>query len=113
MDVLNLKSLDRKFDSVIDCGLFHVLADEDRNTYVDALAHVTKRDGKVFLMCFSDKEPGDAGPRRIREDELRAAFTVGWAIESIAPSQFETIAKSEKEFSPGGPKAWFAIMRRG
>ena len=113
MNALELTSLDRKFDSVIDCGLFHVLSDSDRRPYIDALAHVTRLGGKVFLMCFSDKEPEGAGPRRISQDELRDAFRDGWTFESIAPSQFEPNPQSEEEFVDGGPKAWFAVIRRG
>jgi ubiquinone/menaquinone biosynthesis C-methylase UbiE len=112
MDALKLAILDRQFDSVIDCGLFHVLSDEDRQPYVAGLAHVTKPGGKVFLMCFSDKEPGDTGPRRIREEEIRAAFSDGWVIESITPSQFEVSPESREKFVDGGPKAWFAVIRR-
>jgi cyclopropane fatty-acyl-phospholipid synthase-like methyltransferase len=112
LDALKVKALDRKFDSVIDCGLFHVLSDADRRHYVDGLAHVTKCGSKVFLMCFSDKEPGDTGPRRITEKELRETFAEGWIIESITASQFEPNPESEEEFVDGGPKAWFAVIRR-
>jgi len=83
MDALKLARLDRQFDSVIDCGLFHVLSDADRRAYVTALTHVTKLSGKLFLMCFSDQEPVGPGPRRIRQDEIRAAFAEGWTVESI------------------------------
>jgi ubiquinone/menaquinone biosynthesis C-methylase UbiE len=113
MDALKLTSLDRQFDSVIDCGLFHVLSDADRRPYVAGLAHVTKPGGKVFLMCFSDEEPYDRGPRRIRQDEIRDAFADGWIIESITPSQFEPSPESKEKFADGGPKAWFAVIRRG
>src|SRR3954471_13310221 len=34
MDALTLTALDRRFDSVIDSGLFHVFSDEDRVRYV-------------------------------------------------------------------------------
>jgi len=112
MDALELTSLDRQFDSVIDCGLFHVLSDADRGPYVAGLAHVTKPNGKVFLMCFSDEEPHDRGPRRIRQDEIRAAFADGWTIESITPSQFGPSPNSERKYGDGGPKAWFAVIRR-
>lgn len=112
MDALKLKSLDGKFDSVIDCGLFHVFSDEDRLLYVEGLAHVTNPGGRVFLLCFSDQQPGDKGPRRITQRELREAFVDGWNIESIAASQFEPNPKSEEEFADGGPKAWFAVIRR-
>ena len=112
MDALELTSLDRRFNSVIDCGLFHVLSDADRRGYVEGLAHVTKLGGKVFLMCFSDKEPEGPGPRRVSQDELRDAFAEGWAVESIVPAQFEPSPESKRKFADGGPKAWFAVIRR-
>ena len=113
MDVLKLGSFDRQFDNVIDCGLFHVLSDEDRRPYVAGLAHVTKPGSRVFIMCFSDKEPYDRGPRRIRQDEIGDAFADGWIVEFITPSQFEPSPESKGKFEHGGPKAWFAVIRRG
>lgn len=112
MDALRLKDLDRKFDSVIDCGLFHVMSDDDRTPYVEGLAHVTKPGSRVFLMCFSDQEPAGPGPRRIRQDEIRDAFADGWTVESITPSQFEPNPESDRKFVDGGPRAWFAVIRR-
>ena len=113
LDALKLKDLDRTFDSVIDCGLFHVFSDEDRRPYVEALAGVTKPGSKVFLMCFSDEEPGGAGPRRVSQAELREAFVDGWTIESITATHFEPSPDAdERYFDDDGPKAWFAIIRR-
>jgi hypothetical protein len=40
------------------------------------------------LACFSDRQPGDWGPRRVRQDELRTAFGDGWNIASITASTF-------------------------
>src|SRR5215475_16047027 len=65
MDALTLKDWPERFASVIDSGLFHVFSDEDRRPYVEGLATVLKPGGKVFLMCFSDEEPGTQGPRRV------------------------------------------------
>jgi len=113
MDALKLASLDRQFDRVLDCGLFHVLSDEDRRAYVAGLAHVTKPGGKIFLMCFSDQEPAGQGPRRIRQDEIRAAFVDGWTVESVMPTHFEPNPDSKDTFVDGGPRAWFAVIRRG
>ncbi len=113
MDALKLTSLDRQFDSVIDCGLFHVLSDADRRSYIAGLAHVTKLGGKMFLMCFSDQEPVGPGPRRIRQDEIRAAFADDWTVESIRPAHFEPNSASQEKFVDGGPRAWFAVIRRG
>src|SRR5262249_21771642 len=69
--------------------------------------------GQLFLMCFSDEEPGADGPRRVSRQELYEAFADGWQVESIQPAQFEVNpAFTEIKFSEGGPKAWFAIIRR-
>ncbi len=40
-------------------------------------------------MCFSDRQPGDWGPRRLAESELRAAFGNGWRIASLAHDRFD------------------------
>ena len=113
MDALTLTDLDRKFDSVIDSGLFHVFSDEDRPRYVAGLAHVTRPGGRLFLLCFSDEEPGTQGPRRVSKREIREAFADGWVVEEIRPGGFEVRPDLEDiSFSEGGPKAWFSVVRR-
>ena len=108
-----LDALPEQFDSVIDCGLFHVFSDEDRQKYVAGLAGVVKPGGRIFLACFSNEEPGDLGPRRISQADLKAAFADGWAMESMEPTRFEVRSDLVGiSFSPGGPKAWFATIRR-
>ena len=89
-------------------------SDDDRRKYVAGLATVLKAGGELFLLCFSDEEPGDQGPRRISKQELHDAFGAGWAIESIQPVQVEVNPNlKDFAFSEGGPKAWFAVVRRG
>jgi SAM-dependent methyltransferase len=113
MDALTLSTFDRRFDSVIDSGLFHVFADEDRARYVAGLAHVTNPGGRLFLLCFSDEEPGTQGPRRISEHALREAFADGWAVEEIRAERLEIVPNlKDMTFSEGGPKAWFSVIRR-
>jgi cyclopropane fatty-acyl-phospholipid synthase-like methyltransferase len=112
-DATTLQTWSERFDNVIDSGLFHVFSDEDRKKYVAGLATVLKPGGRLFLLCFSDEEPGDEGPRRIPQKELREAFAKGWSVESIQPAQFEVRPDvKDFNFSPGGPKAWFAVVRR-
>jgi len=113
MEALALKDLPDVFDSVIDSGLFHVFSDEDRKRYVEALATVLKPGGRLYLLCFSDEEPGTQGPRRVSKNELRDAFAQGWVIESIEPSRYEVRPDlKDLTFSEGGPKAWLAVVRR-
>ncbi len=113
MDALALKDLPEVFDTVIDSGLFHVFSDDDRRRYVDGLASVLKPGGKLFLLCFSDQEPGTQGPRRVSEKEIRDAFAEGWKVESIEPSRFEVRPDlKDITFNEGGPKSWFVVARR-
>jgi cyclopropane fatty-acyl-phospholipid synthase-like methyltransferase len=107
-DALNLGSLRLTADTVIDSGVFHVFGDEDRVRYVASLAAVLRPAGACYLMCFSDRQPGTWGPRRVREEELRAAFSGGWAIESITAATFE-INPLEGITQV---QAWLAAIRR-
>jgi cyclopropane fatty-acyl-phospholipid synthase-like methyltransferase len=112
-NALEMKGWSERFDNAIDSGLFHVFSDQDRQRYVEGLAAVLPSGGRLFLMCFSDEEPGTQGPRRVSKRELHDAFAHGWVVESIQASRFE-VSPNMKEFtfSEGGPKAWFAVIRR-
>ena len=102
-----------RFASVIDSGLFHCFSDDDRRRYVRGLARVVAPGGRLFLMCFSDEEPGAEGPRRVSRQELYDAFADGWEVESVQPARFEVNPEfTEVAFSEGGPKAWLAVVRR-
>ncbi|HVJ80899.1 MAG TPA: methyltransferase domain-containing protein [Planctomycetia bacterium] len=112
MDALALKEIPELFDVAIDSGLFHVFSDADRVKYAAGLRSVLKPGGRLFLLCFSDAEPGEQGPRRVSRAELEACFAAGWKIESLEPARFDVRSDSPMEFSPGGPHAWFLIARR-
>jgi cyclopropane fatty-acyl-phospholipid synthase-like methyltransferase len=112
-DALKLADWGERFASVIDSGLFHVFSDDDRRRYVEGLSQVVEPGGRLFLMCFSDAEPGTEGPRRVSQQELRDAFAGGWEVESIEPAHIEVSPEfTGVKFSEGGPKGWIAIFRR-
>jgi SAM-dependent methyltransferase len=108
-DVLRLGDLGLTFDTVLDSGVFHVFDDENRVRYVASLAAALRPGGHCYLMCFSDRQPGDAGPRRVSQDELRAAFGDGWAVTSIEAESFE-VNRSVLEFTSA--QAWLAVIER-
>ena len=113
MDAMAIRELPEVFDNVIDSGLFHVFSDDDRRRYVDGLASVLKPGGRLFLLCFSDEEPGDQGPRRVSRPEIENTFLEGWVIESLESSRYEVRTDSnDSSFKNGGPKAWFVVARR-
>lgn len=113
MDALALKELPEQFDCVVDSGLFHVFNDDDRKRYVEGLASVLKPGGHYFLLCFSDAEPGEQGPRRVARHEFDTAFGQDWLIESVQPTQMRLRHDySGMAFSEGGPKGWFVTVKK-
>ncbi len=81
-DALKLQFLQNKFDTIIDCGLFHVFSDEERPIFTASLSSALHPGGKYFILCFSEHEPGSYGPRRVTQAEIRAAFRKGWKINT-------------------------------
>jgi hypothetical protein len=58
------------------------------------------------MLCFSDGQPGDWGPRRVTQDEIRAAFSEGWGLESIEPTVIDLT------WDPAGAFAWQVAVTR-
>lgn len=88
-DALDLPSewADR-FDLVADSGMFHVFGDAERIVYARNLATVVRPGGEYAMLAFSDREPGDWGPRRVGEAEVRDTFADGWTVKSIERATF-------------------------
>jgi len=111
-DALKLEEWTERFDNVIDSGLFHVFSDADRARYVRGLEAILKPGSRLLLLCFSDQVPGEVGPRRVKNEELREAFARGWEVESIEPARFEIRPETKALFVGEEPKAWFMVARR-
>ena len=105
-DVLEPGSIEGPFDTIIDSGVFHVFDDDDRNRYVTRLRELLTPGGQLLLMCFSDAQAGQEGPRRVSESELRAAFAEGWRVRSLEAARFEST------MHPGGARAWLAVISK-
>ena len=106
-DAFQLERLGRKFETVLDCGLFHTFDEDERPRYVASLASVTESDGTVYVLCFSDDGP-DTGPHPVSQKVLRAAFnpSTGWNVVAIEPDRVQT------RFHAHGAPAWFATIKR-
>jgi cyclopropane fatty-acyl-phospholipid synthase-like methyltransferase len=105
-DVLELESLGEQFDTVLDMGCFHTMDDDDRAKYVVSLAAVIPPRGHFYMLCFSERQPGDFGPRRVTQAEIRTAFATGWRVESIEPAILETLMDDRDV------QAWLASIAR-
>jgi len=87
LDALKIGTLGKKFDTIIDFGLFHNLK-SDRERYIRALSDVCVSKGQFLMLCFSDIA-GKYGvyphfyPKPMSRDEIRNYFSKEWKIEWI------------------------------
>jgi len=103
---LDLGHLGTTFDTVVDCGLFHVFLDQHRRAYANNVRSVLVPGGALFLLCFSEEEPTDwGGPRRVSQADIRETFHDGWEVRSIRSGHYEVT-------TPGVEgRAWLAELR--
>jgi SAM-dependent methyltransferase len=105
-DARRLAELGESFDTVLDCGLFHMFSDDDRAAFVIGLRSAVRPGGRYFMLCFSDQQPGDWGPRRVTRHEIEASFTDGWQVDSIEPATIDITT------DPDGIRAWLVALTR-
>jgi SAM-dependent methyltransferase len=105
-DALQLAALGERFDTVLDCGLYHVFDDTARVRYVESLASAMPPGSRYFMLCFSERQPGEWGPRRVTEDDIRASFSDSWRIESTVRRTLDLT------IDPPGAEGWLAAITR-
>jgi SAM-dependent methyltransferase len=107
-DAYHLERLGRRFDTVLDCGMFHTCDSEERPVYVASLASVTEPGATLYVLCFSDEGP-DIGPHPVSREALSAAFNAGngWRVATLEADRVHTRFHDEN-----GAPAWFATVTR-
>lgn len=94
------------FDTLIDCGLFHTFSNRERQIFVRGLTRFLSFGSKYFMLCFSEHEPGDWGPRRVTQTEIRSSFAKGFRVEYIREAVFESNLQQNKV------QAWLSYISR-
>ncbi|MFV8176597.1 class I SAM-dependent methyltransferase [Mycolicibacterium peregrinum] len=105
-DACRLAELDETFDTVIDCGLFHIFTDAARADYVDSLSSILAVGGRYFMLGFSDVETRNWGPQRLSKTEIITAFADGWQVDAIEPAAMELAVE------PYRVAAWLVALTR-
>ncbi|NUO42936.1 MAG: class I SAM-dependent methyltransferase [Streptomyces sp.] len=106
-DARRLAELGEVFDTVLDCGLFHLFDGDDRAAYGDALRSVVAPGGRYFMLGFSDRQPGEWGRvHKLTRGEIEAAFAGGWRIDSMEPAVIDITT------DPDGIRAWLVALTR-
>jgi cyclopropane fatty-acyl-phospholipid synthase-like methyltransferase len=108
-DVLRLEDYRLDVDTVIDAGCLHAMTDGEREAYVRSVGRVLRVGGMFHVLCFSEHDAQEDGPRRVRREELEGAFSgPDWEIEELVEARFET------NIHKAGARAYrVSVWRRG
>ncbi len=86
LDALKIGTLNKKFDTIIDFGLFHNITGNARERYVLALSGACVSNGQFIMSCVGDQAGEyevypNRYPKPMSQDEIRVAFAECWKIE--------------------------------
>lgn len=96
-DLFGLEHFDRRFNTIIDCGVFHMFDTKTRMEYEQSVKNVLNKNGKLIILAFSYLEPLGIGPsQRLTEDDYNSIFKEGWNIMSFKHEKFETNVSKDK-----------------
>ncbi len=107
-DVLNSKLPDKKFDFILDRGIFHIFDISQRPPYIEQIKRILNDNGILFLKCMSIEEKNLADndmPHKLSKQEITDSFGVDFNIEKINDAVFSGNLEMN-------PKALFAVLKK-
>ena len=107
-DILNSKLSDKKFNFILDRGIFHNFDVSQRPQYVKQIKRILRDNGILFLRCMSVEEknlPDNEMPHKISKQEIMDSFNADFDIQRIDDSEF----RGALEFYP---KALFVVLKK-
>ena len=107
-DILDSKLSDKKFDFILDRGIFHIFDISQRPQYVKQIKRILNDNGILFLKCMSIEEKNLSNndmPHKLSKQEIMDSFNVDFDIQRIDDSEF----RGALEFYP---KALFAVLKK-
>ena len=93
------------FNYVFDRGCFHVLPIDKRPVYIKEVKRILDDNGRLFLKCFSIKEPRQEGPYEFSETEIRQLFGNEFVIISVKDTVYQGTLDPL-------PRALFVVMSK-
>ena len=80
-DFFELPKDGKKYETIIDCGLYHTLTNKLKENYTDIIEELLNHGGKFYLFCTS--ENFGFGPAIVTKNEIEERFNKSFIINSI------------------------------
>lgn len=113
-DALHLETFfsEGMFTTVIDSGFFHTLNDDDRPIFAKKICRVLAKEGRYFILCFSDKGEVGLYPRRVSKKEIIDTFSQMFYINYIKEAIIVRSMKAETGTLDVKVKAYLASLTK-
>jgi SAM-dependent methyltransferase len=88
-DITKFTGYDGRFNTVVDSTLFHSLAVEDRDGYLQSVHRAAAVGANYYVLVFAKgafPDDWESKPNEVDEDELRAAVSKYWEVDDIRPA---------------------------
>ncbi len=99
-DFFTLPKDEKKYDTVIDCGFYHVLTYKDKEKYAEVIENLLNPGGTLHLFCT--KENFGFGPEIVSIEEIENRFKNSFIVNSIK--------KVRMKGAIGTMKGWLATI---
>ncbi|WP_033338785.1 class I SAM-dependent methyltransferase [Catenuloplanes japonicus] len=90
-DALTLDAREARYDTVLDCALYHCLGDEDRRRYAATLHGATRPGARLHVLCFSPEARGLFPTQYlVTEANLRDTLAPHWTVDRLENALYTT-----------------------
>ena len=104
-DILNIH-VKSQYNYIFDRGCFHIIDEEKRPVYLENVAKLLKKQGILFLKCFSDKNTFTGfGPHHISRSMIQDLFNRHFTILNIKDSTYQSNSSQQN-------KTLFVVMKK-
>ncbi|MFL6072552.1 MAG: class I SAM-dependent methyltransferase [Mycobacteriales bacterium] len=95
-DARDLPGLGELFDTVLDCGLFHLFRGADRAAYVRGVRSVLVPGGRYLMLGLRDDQPDPRWPHQLGRADITAAFAEGWRLDTVEPTTMDVTVEPDR-----------------
>lgn len=106
-DALRVAQLQEAFNTVLDSLVLHAFDPAQRTSYLDGVRCVLPPGGRLFVLCYSDRQPADRPvPHHLSRPQIEGCFAEGWTVDRLEA----TMCASNRY--PAGVAAYLAACTR-
>ncbi|MFD3247676.1 class I SAM-dependent methyltransferase [Rahnella aquatilis] len=110
-DFFTIGSWDRKFQTIIDSGLFHIFSGDEvrKAAYLDIVSKLLSDNGRLYILACKKETGIDAG---VNADEIFETFRERFIVESLHEFEAETVIGAAENVPDKQWLSYFAVIKK-